>query len=34
MLELKMGLQVYFYGTKSKFSFEFSIINCVVFESL
>lgn len=34
MLELNIGLQVYFHGTKSKFSFEVTIISCVVFESL
>lgn len=27
MLELKMGLQVYFYGTESKFGFEFTTIS-------
>lgn len=34
MLELKIGLEVYFYGMKFKFSFEFTVFKCVLFGSL
>lgn len=31
MLALKIGLQLYFYGMKFKFSFEFTVSKCVLF---
>ena len=31
MLELKIGLEVYFYGVKFKFSFDLTVFKCVVF---